>query len=114
MPISLHALVVPARLVHPVHLRPVELDDDALTRVAAGGIGLVAGTDWHAYLDSDATRTIPNLRAEVLIREAGIDLDITIHGTAMFLGHGSPSQQVDAPRHLIRLAEQLFDVPLAA
>jgi hypothetical protein len=32
-------------------------------------------------------------------------------------GHGSPGRrgdESDAPGHLIRLAEQLFDVPLAA
>lgn len=109
-----HALVVPAHLVHPVHIKSVEMDGDALTRVTAGGVGLVAAGDWHAYVDSEGKRLIPNFRAEVLIREAGIDLDDTIHGTAMFLGHGQPGEEADAPRHLIRLAEQLFDLPLAA
>jgi hypothetical protein len=109
-----HALVVPARLVHPVHIRSVEMDGDALMRVAAGGVGLVAGGDWHAYVDSEGMRLVPNFRAEVLIREAGLDLDHIIHGNAMFLGHGPPGEEADAPRHLIRLAEQLFDLPLAA
>lgn len=109
-----HALVVPARLVHPVHIRSVEMDEDHRMRVAAGGIGRVNGNDWHAYVDSEGKRLVPNFRAEALIREAGIDLDDTIHGTAMFLGHGQPGEEADAPRHLIRLAEQLFDLPLAA
>lgn len=111
---SFNALVVPARLVHPVHIRFVELDAAALQRVAAGEIGLIAGTDWHVYLDSEATRPALNLRAEVLIREAGVELDETIHGTAMFLGHGTPGEDTDAPQHLIELAERLFDSPLAA
>ena len=111
---SVNALVVPARLVHPVHIKTVELDLAALQRVAAGEVGRIASTDWHAYLDSEGIRYTENLRAEVLIREAGIDLDETIHGTAMFLGHTNLGEETDAPRHLIRLAEQLFDLPLAA
>lgn len=111
---SFNALVVPARLVHPVHLRPLDLDATALQRVASGDIGYVAGSDWRAYLNNDGRLAFPNMRAEVLIREAGVELDETIHGTAMFLGLGSPGEETDAPRHLIRLAEQLFDLPLAA
>lgn len=64
---SCQALVVPSRLTHPVHIRPVELDPAALQRVAAGEVGFISSKDWHAY-----------------------------------------------PRHLIRLAERLFDLPLAA
>jgi hypothetical protein len=48
------------------------------------------------------------------MREAGVELDEAIHGTAVFLGRGGPGEEADAPRHLIRLAEQLFDLPLAA
>jgi hypothetical protein len=110
----LNALIVPARLVHPVHIRTMELDVAALQRVAAGDVGVVSSRDWHVYLDSEGIRYTENVRAEVLIREAGIDLDETIHGTAMFLGHGSTGEEADAPRHLITLAEQLFDIPLAA
>lgn len=90
------------------------MDTEALTRAAAGGVGRVTGNDWHAYLDNRGARPAPNFRAEVLIREAGIDLDDTVHGTAFFLGHGNPGSEADAPRHLILLAEQLFDLPLAA
>ena len=111
---SCNALVVPARLAHPVHIRPVEMDMAALQRVAAGDIAFIAGRDWRVYLDKDGSQSAPNVRAEVLIREAGVDLDETIHGTAMFLGYGNPGEETDAPRHLIRLAEQLFDMPLAA
>ncbi|MDQ0769484.1 hypothetical protein QF031_002233 [Pseudarthrobacter defluvii] len=109
------ALVVPARLAQPVHVKAVELDVSALQRVATGEVGVIVGRDWHVYLDSEANQVAtPNLRAEALIREAGIEVEETLHGTALFLGHGSDAEEADAPRRLIRLAEQLFDLPLAA
>jgi hypothetical protein len=111
---SFQALVVPARLAHPVHIRPVQLDPAALQRVAAGEIEFIASKGWRVYLNNEGSRSAENVRAEVLIREAGVDLDETIQGTAMFLRHGSRGEYGDAPRHLIRLAEQLFDMPLAA
>ena len=114
MNISCNALVVPARLSHPVHLKPLDLDATALQRVAAGEIGYIAGRGWRAYLNNDGSRSFPNLRAEVLIREAGVELDHPIHGTALLLGYVDPGDETDAPRHLISLAEQLFDIPLAA
>ena len=109
-----NALVVPTRLTQPVHIKPIHLDETAFQKIASGGIGLIAGTDWHVYLDSHTDRTFMNPRAEVLIREAGTDLDGTIQGTALFLGLDRRDKECDAPRHLIRLAEQLFDLPLAA
>ncbi|MEO5312707.1 hypothetical protein PV772_01125 [Pseudarthrobacter sp. CC12] len=111
---SRNALVVPTRLTQPVHIRPIDLDETALQKIASGGVGLLAGTDWHVYLDSSAASPTTNPRAEVLIREAGIELDGTIQGTALFLGRDRVDGECDAPRHLIRLAEQLFDMPLAA
>ena len=114
MNISCNALVVPARLSHPVHLKPLDLDATALQRVAAGEIGYIAGRGWRAYLNNDGSRSFPNLRADVLIREAGVELDSTIHGTALLLGYVDTGEETDAPHHLISLAEQLFDMPLAA
>jgi len=111
---SHNALVVPTRLTQPVHIRPIDLDETAFQKIASGGIGVLAGTDWHVYLDSQANSPTMNPRAEVLIREAGVDLDGTIQGTALFLGRDRVDGECDAPRHLIRLAEQLFDMPLAA
>jgi hypothetical protein len=111
---SCNALIVPARLTHPVHLRPIELDAAALQRVALGEVGLISGKDWHVYADSGGTGCPENVRAEVLIREAGINLDESVRGAAVFLGHGKPGDEADVPRRLIRLAEQLFEVPLAA
>jgi hypothetical protein len=111
---SFNALVVPARLTHPVHIRALALDMAALQRVAEGEVGFIAGRGWHVYLSNQGTRSSPNVRAEVLIREAGVDLGDTVHGMAMFLGSGLRAEEADVPRHLIRLAEQLFDLPLAA
>lgn len=114
MKTSFNALVIPARLTHSVHIGQVELDMNAWQRVAAGEVEFIAGRDWHVYLNNGGSRALPNVRAEVLIREAGVDLDETIYGTALFLGDVNPGEAADAPRHLIRLAEQLFDMPLAA
>jgi len=111
---SHNALIIPTRLTQPVHIRPVDLDETAFQKIASGGIGLLTGTDWHVYLDNAPGTLAANPRAEVLIREAGADLDGTIQGTALFLGRTRLDGECDAPRHLIRLAEQLFDLPLAA
>ncbi|ACL41287.1 conserved hypothetical protein [Pseudarthrobacter chlorophenolicus A6] len=110
----LNALVIPARLNHPVHIRPLQLDAASRQRVAAGEVAVLAGKDWRAYLSNESGRTFHNVRAEVLLREAGVDVESTIHGTVTFLGQAEPWEETDAPRHLIRLAEQLFDMPLAA
>ncbi|NUT72434.1 hypothetical protein [Pseudarthrobacter sp. C4D7] len=116
---SYSALVVPTRLTQPVHIRLIALDQKAVQRIASGGVRRLAGTDWHVYLDSHyldghAIRPATNPRAEVLIREAGIDLAGTIQGTALFLGRDGLGGECDVPRHLIGLAEQLFNLPLAA
>jgi len=110
----LNALVIPARLTHPVHIRPLQLDAASQQRLAAGEVTVLAGHDWHAYLSNESGRIYHNVRAEVLLREAGLDVESTIHGSVTFLGHAEPWEEADAPRHLIRLAEQLFDMPLAA
>ena len=44
----------------------------------------------------------------------GLDLAGVARGTAVFLGHGNHGEEADTPEHLIRLAEELFDTPLAA
>ena len=109
-----NALIVPARLTQPVRIATVDTDMAALQKLVAGNIDSLASRDWHVYLNDEGSRLPRNDRAEVLIREAGIDLGDTLNGTAVFLGHGRRGDESDAPRHLIRLAEQLFDVPLAA
>ena len=48
MNFSCNALVVPARLAHPVHLKPLDMDATSIQRVAAGDIGYIAGRGWRA------------------------------------------------------------------
>ena len=87
--------------------RPSKRSRQAASASSRAWIGT---STWTAPPNRPAT----NVRAEVLIREAGIDLEGTIQGTALFLGRDRLDGECDAPRHLIRLAEQLFDLPLAA
>ncbi|WP_224047782.1 DUF3846 domain-containing protein [Arthrobacter sp. NicSoilB4] len=110
------ALIIPARLSHPVRVE--EIDTSLATRQALveGNVGAITGTGWHIYLNDEAD-FIPlplNARAEVLIREAGLHLEETVSGTVVFLGHGNNGDEADAPAHLLRLAERLFDTALAA
>lgn len=109
-----NALIVPARLTQPVCIEPVSTDTAALQKLVAGNFESLAGADWHVYLNDDGSHMPPNVRAEVLIREAGVHLEDAFNGAAVFLGHGKWGKELDAPRHLIRLAEELFDLPLAA
>lgn len=109
-----NALIVPARLTRPVRIETVDTGTAALQKLVAGNFESITGADWHVYLNDGGTRMPPNVRAEVLIREAGIDLESAFNGTAVFLGHGKSGNELDAPRDLIRLAEQLFNLPLAA
>jgi hypothetical protein len=109
-----NALIVPAQLTQPVRIECVDTDVAVLQKLVAGNIESIAGRDWHAYLNDEGSRLPQNDRAEVLIREAGIYLDDALNGTAVFLGHGPHGEETSAPSHLILLAEQLFDLPLAA
>ena len=111
-----NALIIPARLSHP--LRIDEIDNSLATRqtLVEGNVGAITCMDWHVYLNDEA-EFIPlplNARAEVLIREAGLHLEETVSGTAVFLGHGTNGDEADVPAHLLRLAERLFDTALAA
>jgi hypothetical protein len=109
-----NALIVPSRLTQPVRIEAVNTDMAALQKLIAGNIGSITGADWHVFLNDEGSRMPQNPRAEVLIREAGVDIDDCVYGTAVFLGHTKYVQESDVPRHLIRLAEQLFELPLAA
>ncbi|HEX9228320.1 MAG TPA: DUF3846 domain-containing protein [Arthrobacter sp.] len=110
------ALIIPARISHPIRVQ--QIDNSLTTRQALveGNVGAITSKDWHVYLNDEAD-LIPlplNARAEVLIREAGLHLEETLRGTAVFLGHGNNGDEADAPAHLLRLAERLFDTALAA
>ncbi|MET4146751.1 hypothetical protein [Arthrobacter sp. UYCo732] len=109
-----NALIVPAHLQQPVRIESVDMDMPALQKLVAGNIESITSRDWHVYLNDEGSRLPQNFRAEVLAREAGIVLDGTLNGTAVFLGHGTRGDETDAPCHLIRLAEALFGIPLAA
>jgi len=109
-----NALIVPAHLTQPVRIATVDTGMPALQKLVAGNIESITSRDWHVYLNDEGYRLPQNDRAEVLIREAGVYLVDTLNGTAVFLGNGSRGDESDAPGHLIRLAEQLFNLPLAA
>ncbi|MET3812333.1 hypothetical protein [Arthrobacter sp. UYEF3] len=109
-----NALIVPAQLIQPVRIECVDTAVPVLQKLVAGNIEAIAGSNWHAYLNDEGYRLPQNDRAEVLIREAGVDLDDFINGRVVFLGHGPRGEEANVPFRLIRLAEQLFDLPLAA
>ncbi|MDQ0755063.1 hypothetical protein [Arthrobacter sp. B3I4] len=102
------ALIVPAQLTQPVRIERVDVDVDVLQELVGGNVESLPGPDWHVYFNDEGGRLPQNDRAEVLIREAGADLDETFKGTGVFLGHGPSGEEASAPAHLIRLAEQLF------
>jgi hypothetical protein len=110
------ALVIPGRLNSPIRIE--EIDHDLASRqvLVEGNVRVISYMDWLVYLNDEA-EVIPlplNLRAEVLIREAGVPLEEAVGGTAVFLGNGTNGWDTDAPVHLLRLAERLFDTALAA
>ena len=110
------ALIIPARLSHPIRVEGIDTSLATLQTLVEGNVGAITCRDWHVYLNDEAD-FIPlpqNARAEVLIREAGLRLEETVSGTVVFLGHGNNGDEADAPAHLLRLAERLFDTALAA
>ncbi|HSL36752.1 MAG TPA: hypothetical protein VK883_07990 [Arthrobacter sp.] len=110
------ALVIPANLSQPVRVEKINTALAARQILVEGNVGAITSKDWHVYLNDEAD-FIPlplNARAEVLIREAGLHLEETVSGTAVFLGHEDDGDEADAPAHLLQLAERLFGTPLAA
>ena len=87
-----------------------------MPKLVEGNVEAIMSSDWDVYRndEGDAIDLPGNDRVEVLIREAGVYLEDTFSGTAVFLGHGRHVNRADAPGHLIRLAERLFDTVLAA
>ena len=110
------ALIVPARLSQPVRVETVDATLTTLQILVEGNVEAITSGDWHVYMNDEGNfiKLPGNGRAEVLIREAGVHLEDTFSGTAVFLGHGRHGDKADAPGHLIRLAERLFDTELAA
>jgi hypothetical protein len=114
---ALHvALIIPAHLTHPVRAEKIATTLVSRQILVQGSVGAFTSKDWHVYLNDEADY-IPlpvNVRAEVLIREAGLHLEETIRGTAVFIGHRGNGDEADAPAHLLQMAERLFDTALAA
>ncbi len=110
------ALIIPARLSQPIRVEQIDTTRATRQTLVEGNVEAITCGDWHVYLNDEA-EFIPlplNARAEVLIREAGLHLEETVSGTAVFLGHEDNGDEADAPVHLLRLAERLFDAALAA
>ncbi|WP_427130529.1 DUF3846 domain-containing protein [Pseudarthrobacter sp. S9] len=110
------ALIVPARLSEPVRVETLDAGLYTLKSLVGGDIESVTRGDWHVYLNAEGKiiNLPPNIRAGHLMLEAGLYLVDIFCGTAVFLGNGDHGEEADAPEHLIRLAERLFDTPLAA
>ncbi|AOT03014.1 DUF3846 domain-containing protein [Arthrobacter sp. U41] len=110
------ALIIPVRISEPVRVETVEPDLHTLQGLVGGDIEAVTRGDWHVYLNAEGviSNLPPNLRAAQLMRDCGLDLAGVARGTAVFLGHGPHGAEADAPRHLIRLAEDLWDTKLVA
>ena len=109
------ALIIPARLSQPIRIEKINTALVTRQTLVEGSVEAITGKDWHVYLNDEAD-FIPlplNARAEVLIREAGLHLDETVSGTAVFLGHEDSGDEADAPAYLLQLAERLFGTALA-
>ncbi|HSO90766.1 MAG TPA: DUF3846 domain-containing protein [Arthrobacter sp.] len=110
------ALIIPARLSQPIRVEKIDTTLATRQTLVEGNVEAITYEDWHVYLNDEA-HFLPlplNPRAEVLIREAGLHLAETVSGTAVFLGHEDKGAEADAPAHMLRLAERLFDTALAA
>ncbi|ASN20264.1 DUF3846 domain-containing protein [Arthrobacter sp. YN] len=110
------ALIVPARISSPIGLEWIGYGLDLRQKLVKGNVGTINGRGWHVFLNDEA-EFIPlplNPRAEVLIREAGLQVEDTISGDAIFLGHASNGEDTCVPEHLLTMAERLFETRLAA
>lgn len=110
------ALIVPAKLTESVRIEPLDTSLDTLQRVVGGDVDSVHRGDWDVYFNSvGRLSNLPsNLRALQLMHECGLDLADVVRGTAVFLGRTESGGAAELPRHLVRRAAALFDIPLAA
>lgn len=112
----LEALLVPVKMIYPVRLEEINGSLAILQSLVCGNVESISFKDWHVYLNDEGEH-IPlllNHRADVLIREAGVDLEWSVSGDAVFLGHDTNGDEADVPAHLLELAAILFDTPLEA
>ncbi|MGO4186489.1 DUF3846 domain-containing protein [Pseudarthrobacter sp. TAF60_1] len=110
------ALIIPARIAEPVRIEPIEATLKNLQELVDGDIESITRGDWHVYLNAEGMiRNLPsNLRAAQLTYDRGLDLAGAGRGCAVFLGNDGRSGESDVPAHLVRRAEELFGMPLAA
>jgi hypothetical protein len=106
------ALVIPARLSDGVTANPQDVRHGTLEALY-GQLDCIVNGDWQVYLRADSRNLHPNFRAGQLLRVTGLYLP-EVAGTAIYLGRAEPGWDTDAPTHLIRLAEKLFDTRLPA
>jgi len=106
------ALVIPARLSEPVTATAQDVRHGTLEALY-GPLDCIVSGDWQVYLRADSNNLPHNLRATQLLRETGLYLP-EVAGSAIYLGRAEHGTDTDAPAHLIRLAEKLFDTRLAA
>ncbi|WP_267785041.1 hypothetical protein [Paenarthrobacter ureafaciens] len=106
------ALVIPARLSEEVTARPQDVRHGTLEALY-GPLDCIVSGDWQVYLRADSSNLRTNVRATQLLRETGLYLP-EVTGNAIYLGRAEHGWDTDAPAHLIRLAEKLFDTRLAA
>ncbi|MDE8671023.1 MULTISPECIES: hypothetical protein [Micrococcaceae] len=106
------ALVVPARLSEDVTAKNLDVRQGTLQAVY-GPLDCIVSGDWQVYLRADSRNLRPNVRATQLLHETGLYLP-EVAGNALYLGRTDHGWDADAPAHLIRLAERLFDIRLPA
>lgn len=107
------ALVVPARLSEEVTATCLDVRHGTLEALFNGALDCIVRGDWQVYLRADSSNVRANVRATQLLHETGLYLP-EVAGDALYLGRTEHGWDTDAPAHLIRLAEKLFDARLAA
>ncbi|KRE76276.1 hypothetical protein [Arthrobacter sp. Soil762] len=106
------ALVVPARLSEEVTAGILDVRHGTL-QALYGPLDCIVCGDWQVYVRADSSSGLrPNVRATQLLHETGLYLP-EVAGNALYLGRTDHGWDTDAPAHLIRLAERLFDTRLA-
>ena len=110
------ALIIPASTEEPVRVAPIEATEPNLRKLVQGDLESVMRGDWHVYLNAEGViRNLPlNLRAAQLTYDSGLDLAGAARGCAVFLGNDGHREETDVPEHLLKRAEELFGMPLAA
>lgn len=110
------ALIIPARTSQTIRIERINTSPDALQLLVGGPLETITRGDWQVCLNAEGMITdLPsNLRAAQLMYDSGLDLAGLARGTAVFLGNGDHGVETEVPEHLIRLAQQLFDVRGAA